>query len=451
MGFKSDLKKEIENIKKDVQKEVKQTWIVTYEGHEIKVENDLYDEKLSIDGKLVDHKTRKSLLQQFKPFVTLKGKLQLKTGESKKIVVKLGGLTKLNCLIKIDGKKVMHEKLELRMIPWENKQAIVPFIEQEVARHGRIISDELPDDEYEYAEGEEVLAPGLGDYFREEVTPFYVKALAKKLISQLDTPGEESRKKTYEMVLEEHVASYGNDLIEILEESKLDEQALQREALWFLEKGAHREIVKFGLSLLGMTNCEAHREKIISIALHEEFTAYGIYALRAGTEYGNDDIFEILKLTKGWGKLAALKALDVRNEEMQDWLLTEGYKNEIKDDFLALTLANVAELDSVLEREQISREVYEGAAEVIRLLIGSKGEENIDAYVYANRALTAFVDQAKSQARTEEDREVLEHIYHFLTEDDQIWEDRYQENWKPFERERLLEEIKKTHDFSQLI
>src|SRR5690625_5540584 len=34
--------------------------------------------------------------------------------------------------------------------------------------------------------------------------------------------------------------------------------------LWFLEKGAHREIVKFGLTLIGMTNCEAHREKILT-------------------------------------------------------------------------------------------------------------------------------------------------------------------------------------------
>jgi len=443
VGFKADLKKEIENIKKDVQKEVKQSWILHYEGHEIKVENDLYDEKLSIDGKIVDQKTRKSLLQQFKPFVTLKGNLQLQSGERKRVVAKLGGLTKLNCIIKIDGKKVMHEKIELRMIPWENKQAIAEFIEQQVAEHGRIVTDKLPDDEYEYAQGEEGLAPGLGDFMREEVTPFYVKALVKRLMTQLDTPTEETRKKTYELVLEEYVASYGSDLIEVLEASMIDEKALQEEALWFLEKGAHREIVKFGLTLIGMTNCEAYREKILTLGLHEEFTPYAIYALTEGTEYANDDIFKIAKLTKGWGKLAALHALNVTSEDMRDWLITEGYKNAIEEDFLAFTIANLAELDTLLERDHISREVYRGAAEIIRLLISTESEENIDAYLYANRALIAFIKQAKTWANTEEDRVVLEHIYNFLTEEDEVWEDRYEQNWKPFEREQLLTEIKK--------
>lgn len=443
MGFKADVKKEIEKIKKDLQKEVARSWVLDYEGHEIKVENDLYGEKLFIDGKLLAQRSRKSLLQQLKPFVSLRGKLQLASGAQKRVVVKLGGLTKLNCVIKIDGKKVLQEKIDIRMIPWENKQAIYDYIEQEVAEHGRVVTDALPDDEYEYAEGEEVLAPGLGDFMREEVTPFYVRGLIKRLLKQIDTPTEETRKKTYELVLEEYVASYGADFIEAFKALDFDQAALQSEALWFLKKGAHREVIKFGLTLLGLTDCQAYREKIITLALHEEFTPYALFALTKGTKYPNDDIFKIARLTKGWGKVAALDVLTVTSEEMRNWLITEGYQNVIEEDFLALTIANLAELDSLLERDHISQEVYRGAADIIRLLITTEGEENIDAYPYANRALIAFIKQAKTWANTEEDWVVLEHIYHFLTEEDEIWENRYEQNWKPFERKQLLAEIKK--------
>src|SRR5690606_13709872 len=61
MGFMDELKRNLRNFMKDVEKEVEKTWTVDYQGHRIEVVNRAKEEALIIDGKTVDKNQRQSM------------------------------------------------------------------------------------------------------------------------------------------------------------------------------------------------------------------------------------------------------------------------------------------------------------------------------------------------------------------------------------------------------
>jgi len=53
----------------------------------------------------------------------------------------------------------------------------------------------------------------------------------------------------------------------------------------------------------------------------------------------NEEIFEIAKKVKGWGRIYSVKYLKVTNDEIKEWILEEGCHNEIDPAYTALTCA----------------------------------------------------------------------------------------------------------------
>src|SRR5699024_12446633 len=102
----------------------------------------------------------------------------------------------------------------------------------------------------------------------------FVKGLIKQLKKLLDQPTIKQRRIIYEKVNDEYISSYGAELLYYLQEEPLNKKRLEEEMLWFLDKAAHREVVKFALVLLSLTDVDAHRENLMTTAKHEEFTMF---------------------------------------------------------------------------------------------------------------------------------------------------------------------------------
>ncbi|MEC4586251.1 hypothetical protein VSS76_03035 [Bacillus safensis] len=220
--------------------------------------------------------------------------MELHDGTKHKVSVKLGGYVRFRCIVKVDHETDLDDSMKLNFLPWDHKEKIVPFIQQQIQTHHKIVDDRLPDEDYLFDENEPRLAPGLSDYYVDErPAPFYVKKLLKAFEKQLNHPTNETRKKT---------ASRRSELIERFQQTQWDESLVQQEALWLLEHAAHREVVKFAVMILGCTNCEKYKELLFTIGMHEEFTSYVVFALKNGTIQGKEHVWRLAKSIDGWGK-----------------------------------------------------------------------------------------------------------------------------------------------------
>ncbi|MGM9948729.1 MAG: hypothetical protein ACI33P_01325 [Lysinibacillus sp.] len=442
MGFKEEFKREMRNVKNDAAKEVDKYWAVDFEGHTIEIHNKMMEETLTVDGHIIDRNTRQSMWSHLIPYSTLSGKFQAADGKVHKIKVKIGGFVRLNITVKVDGRAILQEAVTLEFLPWANKERIVPYLEQQVREHGQIVHTDLPDDAYLYDENHPKLAPGLSDrLLADVVTPFYTKKLIKLFMEQVENPTKQTRKATYEKIQEEKVISYFHELVELFMQEEKDEERVQQEALWLFEHAAHREVVKFAMVILGCTDCEAYKEHLQTVALHEEFTGVALFALRNGTRNANDYTWQLAKTVKCWGKIEAVNFLEPETEEIRQWFLTEGTKNDILNSYSAVVCAEKGRLDVALHEPEISRELFTGASEIIEGLLSEEGHMPIDEYEYAGQVLMRYAYHAKTHCQEPEDFYMLTRIADYLNVDEEAWDERYESNWKPHERRDAEEAI----------
>ncbi len=442
MGLKEELKREMRNAKKDAAKEVDKYWAIDFDGHKIEIHNKMMEETLTVDGQIIDRYTRQSMWSHLIPYSTLSGTFQSSDGEMHKVHVKIGGFVRLNITVKIDGRIMLKEAVTLEFLPWSNKEKIVPYLEKQVQEHGRILHTDLPDEEYLFDENHPKLAPGLSDrLLADVVTPFYTKKLLKLFMEQVENPTNQTRKATYEKIQEEMVISYFHELVELFMQEEKDEQRVQTEALWLLENAAHREVAKFAMVILGCTNCDAYKERLQTIALHEEFTGVALFALKNGTRNVNDYIWQLAQTVNGWGKIEAVNFLEPETDEIRQWFLIEGTKNDILNSYSSVVCAEKGRLDVVLHEPDISNELFVGATEIIEGLLSEDGHRPIDEYEYAGQVLMRYAYHAKTNCQTLEDFYMLTRIADYMNVDEETWNDRYENNWKPHERRAAHEAI----------
>ena len=442
MGFKDEFKREMRNAIEDVAKEVHKTWKIDYKGHCIEIVNQIKEEHLIIDGITVDMNKRKYLFSHILPYSKLTGILELQDGTKHKVSVKLGGYVSFNCIVKIDNETVLDDSLKLDFLPWEHKGKIVPFIQRQVQIHNKIVDDRLPDEEYLFDESHPRMAAGLSDNFADDIpTPFYAKKLLKLFEEQLNYPNTKTRKATYEKIIFDNIASYSNEFIERFQQAQLDETLVQQEALWLLEHAAHREVVKFAITVLGCTNCEKYKELLFTLGMHEEFTLYVIAALKSGTIQANNQIWRLAQSVHGWGKIAAVEQLEAPTPEIKQWLLTKGCKNIIMNEYLSYTCAIKGELDVALYEETISKELYDGAGLIIHALLNERNPEGIEDYPYGGTVLSRFIHHAHMHCKSLEDFYPLLKVSEFLNSNKELWEERFNVLWKPHEYTTIQEVI----------
>lgn len=442
MGFREEFKQDVRNGKNEDGKYL----AIDFEGHGIEIYNTIMEEILAVDGQIIDRHARKSGWSSFLPYSTLSGTFQGVEGNVHTIHVKIGGFMRPNITVKIDRQVLLQEAAMPESLSGTYRGKIVPYIEQQVQAHGKVIDADLPDDlDYGYDEDGQKLAPGWTDrLFADFVTAEYAKMLFDLFMKQVKNPTKKNRKAAYEKISGVRVIKYYTELMEFYKQAEKVEEHVQQEALWMLEHAAHREVVKFALVMLGSTNCEAYKERLQTIALHEEFTGFASFALKNGTRNGNNYIWQLAKTVKGWGKIDALKFLEPETEEIRLWFLTEGTKNDILNSHSSVVCAEKGRLDTTLNEREISRQLFIGATEIIEGLLSEEGYMPIYGYDFAGQVFMRYVYHAKVHCQEPADFYMLARISDYMNEDEIEWDNRYRMNWTPRERhatEELLREI----------
>ncbi len=302
-------------------------------------------------------------------------------------------------------KSLFKNREQKAIMVWETEDSILDFLKNNIQVDGSL-SDAaytLPDEDK--TDDEIKFAPGLLDALvgadSSEKSKSRIKVLVK-LITRIAQKGDaQSKSDFYKEVTEnESVIGVIDEFLEQLVERSLPiEPHLYHYANSLATKTKNRDAVKFGIAMLGLCQNKEPVEDLRVLGLHDEFTLFSSVALLNLSDDLVNDLWHLAKQVDGWGRIQLVERL-VKLEltdEIRDWLVLEGYRNEILYEYLALTCAQNGLLNEKLKRDTISNDLFVSAGEIIVALMDEGPARGMSGYLEAPETLENYVQHAKVQ------------------------------------------------------
>lgn len=252
------------------------------------------------------------------------------------------------------------------------------------------------------------------------------------LQSLLQRPKDKALAVLYERVAQDSILAFVDQLLSELERSRAeyDAQRLHEVGRYFVTRSAHREAVKFGMALLGLVGDASDSEVLKILGRNEEFTLYAAVALLRVAADPERALWDLARSVHGWGRIHLVERLKgTQNLEIQSWLLREGFRNTIMNEYLACICARTGRLHDVLKQKQVDDALLDATADIIQALITGGPAEGIDDYSHAPQACEAYIDHVWARPNIG-----LKHfiavaaLRDFLTSPDG-WERRQERGW----------------------
>lgn len=158
----------------------------------------------------------------------------------------------------------------------------------------------------------------------------------------------------------------------------------------------HREAVKLGLALIGSIEAD-DTELILALGVHDEFTLFAAVALvNQHREHAERALFGLAQRVDGWGRIQVVERMSATREpDIQGWLLREGFRNSVMDEYLAYTCAMAGELHVALAATEVDEPLLRGASGILRALARGGPAQDLADYPHAEAAVAAFVGHAE--------------------------------------------------------
>lgn len=287
--------------------------------------------------------------------------------------------------------------------------------------------DRLPDDERVRGEFEFGWAPGAldgafghhgGGADGEEPERKVLEAL--RALTEKTTDG---RAKSLYSLLREHPAlEYVDQLLPaVAEDGQLDPERLHAVARWLATGAADREPVKCAVALLGLFQGGEDRDLLLTLGRHEEFTLYAAVALGNSEEDSELSLWALACLVTGWGRIQIIERLvETRDEQIKAWMLREGYRNDIMDEYTALICVRTGDLLGALRCPGPDEKLIKGAGSLLSTLIHGRGgpSEGIESYPEGAEAAELYLRHLQARELDLEDFVAISAIEGFLNEEE---------------------------------
>ena len=265
---------------------------------------------------------------------------------------------------------------------------------------------DLPDEE----KGGVPYAPGALDGTMYYHTNLNIDEAALKRLCNLIVQGcktgreqemdEDAVQNIFSAMNEYKAVSLAVPLIQEIREKKPDAAKLINFCLRIITNSPKREPVKFCLALMALFSYEEVYDIYELFAKHDEFTRYALFPIRGIKEFGSvDEMIRLSKFVKGWGKIYMVNTIvsydSTLNQETRDWLLLEGFKNGVMDQYLALSCASTGHLDEFLKRQTLSDKELTSIASLIIALLDEGPVSGISGLEKSTDILNNFIIHAK--------------------------------------------------------
>ena len=215
----------------------------------------------------------------------------------------------------------------------------------------------------------------------------------------------------------------------VQEEEKINLNNLYKFATLQLTASKNIELIKFCLSILTIVNIETDKdtiEKVKILALSDEFTLYCLDILvccldiLVQLEDSNEEIFEIAKKVKGWGRIYSIEYLQATNNKIKEWMLEEGCHNYVLPAYTAYTCAEKINLIEILNQDKISNKKFNDISYLMNALLDESAITGISALEDRELLIERYLEKAKTLSSTEEDYEVVRLIKEYVEDNEEI-------------------------------
>jgi hypothetical protein len=292
----------------------------------------------------------------------------------------------------------------------EQGKASAPWVEQSIfclvsskidATSGKLPTGglDLPDEESFHGEGKTRWAAGAMDGVvghhagtpKENATASRVAELLRRIAN---TGELKAQANLYSLLKDESVLELIDEVVAMLAKWQIPrEPHLIRFAITLATDAPDRGPVKVGLALLGVLRLHEHKQTVLTLGAHDEFTLFAAVALTNMLDDPSQALWQLAKSVDGWGRIQVVERLvPTDNVEIQRWLRLEGYRNSVMYEYLAYTCAVHGELREALEQPSISSDELLSASEVINALISGGPAEGIDDYADAAAVCQRYLE-----------------------------------------------------------
>jgi len=132
------------------------------------------------------------------------------------------------------------------------------------------------------------------------------------------------------------------------------------------------EPAKIGIALLGISGDPSDEGLLIEIGQSEEMTLFSVVALSNLLDDPQPAIWKLAQRVHGWGRIAAVERLEgTQDDAIKAWLLRDGFRNEVMNEYLACLAAKTGGLKEALAVPEINDDLLAGASGIIAARGGS--------------------------------------------------------------------------------
>ena len=215
----------------------------------------------------------------------------------------------------------------------------------------------------------------------------------------------------------------------IQEEEKINLNNLYEFATFQLTTSKNIELIKFCLSVLTLMNIETDKdiiEKVKILALSDEFTLYCldilVYCLDilVQLEDSNEEIFEIAKKVKGWGRIYSIEYLQATNNKIKEWILEEGCHNNVLPAYTAYTCAKKINLVEILNEDKISNKKFNDISYLMNALLDEEAITGISQLENRELLIERYLEKAKYLSSTEDDYSAVMTLKEYIKNNKEI-------------------------------
>lgn len=319
---------------------------------------------------------------------------------------------------------IFDKKEPLAVIEWRTDHSIFKFLSSNLDDNGILTAaaSDLPDEKKD--DDNVRFAPGLMDAMfgvdDSEDSKKRITELTQHLhkIATIGNKGSEQR--FYQLITENNgvIGIIDGFLLSVIDKALPIQPYLFNYAKDLATRTDKRDAVKFGIAILGLCQNKSILTDIKILGLHDEFTLYSTVAIANISDNVLNDLWELAQKVDGWGKIQLVDRLarPELDEAIKNWLILEGYKNNIMYEYLAYTCATSGELHRKLETGQIDKKLFKSASDIIEaLIVEHSPAEDITTYSFAAQVIQDFIRHAKEHATGISDFTMLHKIKDFLT------------------------------------
>ena len=142
------------------------------------------------------------------------------------------------------------------------------------------------------------------------------------------------------------------------------------------------------------------RPTLEALGAHEEFTLFVAVAL-ANLHAGEHALWELAKRVDGWGRIQLVyRMTETKDPEIRAWMLRDGFRNSVMDEYLAYTCAVAGGLLEALAPDHIDDALFDGASDIIAALARGGPAEDLFALPDREATVARWLDHVEARRLT---------------------------------------------------